>query len=650
MVSSLKKNKLKQIESWHLRTILLMFLLILNISFGFSQKQSKTDSLLNVLQNSSNESHKADIYAQLCWEYRYSDSSKVFLYGNKALEIYTKQKNILGQCKVYNFLGVAQKGLGDYSSALNNYFKVLDMTQKSLNNIEAANAYNNIGEIYRILGKNEEAIHYANEALLINENIQNEVGISYNLILKGLVLGSQKKWDEALVNLRKALHLRINNENQDRLATIYFHLGNCFLELNEPDSAFLYYQKSDEKFRISNGTDISSIIFGKYYTATKQYDLAESYLLKAIEMSKFGTSEILLEMHEKLSKVYFEQKEFENAYLQKIKATEIRDSLLKIDNTRKITQLEKDLEFKIERIKFESDIKKQRLINYGLAILILLAIVFVYFIYKSLRYQKETSKKLQELNEEITLSKLNLENANKELEIANATKDKFFSIIAHDLKSPFNSILGLSDILKEYVRDGNLEETKTYAHIIHDSANNTLKLLENLLDWARIQQGKMEFRPKKIDLCKIANEVIMLIGENANNKKIELLNDIPGNTFAYGDPNMVHTIFRNLINNAVKFSWAESTVKITSVISDNKIQISIVDNGVGIDKKAAQKLFNLHSSYTTPGTNNEKGTGLGLILCMEFIQMHNERIWIESDLGKGSIVNFTLPIYNEDFD
>ncbi|RXP60870.1 tetratricopeptide repeat protein [Lutibacter sp. HS1-25] len=638
-------NILTQKCFFHLPSLILLVAVFINFNIGYSQTNSKTESLLSVLKTKTIDSDKAEIYAELCWENRYNDFKVALNYGNKAIEIYSKQKNIAGQCKVLNFLGVSKKQHGDYSAALDYHFKVLDMNIEP-DNIEIAYAYNNIGEIYRLLGKNEEAIEYANKALKINELIHNEAGMSYNLILIGSVLGSEEKWDEALIKFKSALQLRVNNGNPERLSIMNYHIGNYFLKLNQPDSALVYYQQSIDGFKKSNGTDMSQIVYGKYYAATKQLQLAEHNLKSAIETLNGKPSEILLELYETLSLVYFEQNDFKNAYLLQLESTQLKDSLFKIDNTRKITQLEKDLEFKIERVKYEADIVKQKRVTYGLIIILLLFVGFAYIIYKSLRFQKRTNQKLHELNQEIVNGKLALEHANKELELSNATKDKFFSIIAHDLKSPFNSIMGFSEILKGNIETNHPEEIKKYANIIYNSAAGTLTLLENLLDWARIQSSKINFEPTKINLCKTVNETINLIGETANKKKVKLINKVSSNIFVKGDENMVSTIVRNLIVNAIKYSFPEGNVIISAKSNVNKIEISIIDNGVGMDEEMVQNLFVLNSGTSTLGTNNEKGTGLGLILCKEFIQMHNEKMFIESETGKGSTFRFTLPEIN----
>lgn len=236
---------------------------------------------------------------------------------------------------------------------------------------------------------------------------------------------------------------------------------------------------------------------------------------------------------------------------------------------------------------------------------------------------------------------VNSENLLREL---NLTKDKFFSIIAHDLKSPFNSIIGMSDLLKEEAETLDVKNIRHYATIINSAANQTLILLENLLNWARMQQGRMEFNPKNLLLHQLTSDVIDMLSETSADKNIRLQNNIPETTIVHADENMLTTTIRNLLGNAIKFTHNGGSVIISSEKTDDIVRISVTDTGIGISAENIEKLFNIGSSISTRGTRNEKGTGLGLILCKEFIEKHGGRIWAKSVEGQGSSFTFTLPL------
>lgn len=247
-------------------------------------------------------------------------------------------------------------------------------------------------------------------------------------------------------------------------------------------------------------------------------------------------------------------------------------------------------------------------------------------------------------NQLILKQKEKLEEQYHSLNELNATKDKFFSIIAHDLKNPLGAFKHSTEILyKEFDYLEN-DEIRLYIEELFKSSNQVLELLENLLTWSRSQRGKIPYSPVEVPLNFIINNNIDLLKMNADKKHIKLVNDLNEEVFVYADINMISTILRNLISNAIKFTRENGTIKIYGQKYDhNYFQITVEDNGVGINPENIDKLFRIDSHYTTVGTTNEQGTGLGLIICKEFIEKHNGKIWVESQLGIGTKFHFTLP-------
>lgn len=232
---------------------------------------------------------------------------------------------------------------------------------------------------------------------------------------------------------------------------------------------------------------------------------------------------------------------------------------------------------------------------------------------------------------------------NEELQKLNATKDKFFSIIAHDLRSPFNSIVGFSELLLDQIRQKTYEGIENYAEIIKKSSGQAIKLLMNLMQWSQLQTGRMEIIPEHFEMVDLVNEVALFIHETSHQKGIIHNKILPESATVYADKNMISTVLRNLYSNAVKFSHPGGTVTIVVIEQQNELTISVNDTGVGIEKTRIDKLFLLDESISTVGTRNEKGTGLGLILCKEFVDKNEGEIWVESEVGKGSTFYFTIP-------
>jgi signal transduction histidine kinase len=226
----------------------------------------------------------------------------------------------------------------------------------------------------------------------------------------------------------------------------------------------------------------------------------------------------------------------------------------------------------------------------------------------------------------------------------NASKDKFFSIISHDLKSPFNSILGFSELLVEKIQNKDLEAIEEYALIIQKASTRAMDLLLNLLVWSRSQTGKMEFKPENIEIGSLINAATDLLTDTAKQKSITISNEGQQNVIVFADKAMISTILRNLISNAIKFTFPGGKVVISAEQKKNEIEITVIDNGIGIKKEVIRKLFHIDESYSTTGTQNEMGTGLGLLLCKEFIEKHGGKIGVESEEGKGSTFCFTIPI------
>lgn len=237
-----------------------------------------------------------------------------------------------------------------------------------------------------------------------------------------------------------------------------------------------------------------------------------------------------------------------------------------------------------------------------------------------------------------------LKQSEERLRQLNASKDKFFSIIAHDLKSPFNSIMGFSELLVEQIKEQDYDGTVEYAGIILQSSHRAIELLTNLMTWARAHTGRMIFNPEYFELVDLVQENIKLLESSALEKSITIVQELPARTPVFADKAMINTILRNLISNALKFTRPGGTISVSLEMKPQKITVSVKDNGVGIPANMINKLFRIDENFSTSGTNKEKGTGLGLIICKEFIDKHEGQIWAESEEGKGSIFSFTLPV------
>lgn len=231
----------------------------------------------------------------------------------------------------------------------------------------------------------------------------------------------------------------------------------------------------------------------------------------------------------------------------------------------------------------------------------------------------------------------------EELRLLNQTKDKFFSIIAHDLKNPFITIMGFCDLLLSEFTELSEIEKLFYIQEMKNSANINHNLLQNLLQWSRSQTGKMEFLPRKLGLHDVTKEVFLLLSKTSEKKQIRLRHEIPPALHVTADENMLNTVLRNLLTNAIKFSHKGSVICVEAAERENFVEICVADSGIGMDQKTIDNLFRIDVAHSAAGTENELGTGLGLILCKEFIEKSGGKIWVESEVGKGSKFYFCLP-------
>lgn len=272
---------------------------------------------------------------------------------------------------------------------------------------------------------------------------------------------------------------------------------------------------------------------------------------------------------------------------------------------------------------------------------------------EQLGYEIAERKKLERIRfeqERLRLENIFLEKQSRELAKLNADKDKFFSIVAHDLKGPFQPLLGFSEMLLLTAKSARPEQVEEISRSIYGSARNVYDLLENLLHWSQMQKGHMEYQPTKISLQEVFAQNIKLFSPNAESKGIRLYSQLSEKLFAYADKKMFETIIRNLTSNALKFTPSGGEVvlsarRLKTEVEEKEewIDISLRDTGLGISSQNLAKIFQLDSPFTTLGTAQEKGTGLGLIICKEMVEKNGGKMWIDSELNKGTTVRFTVP-------
>jgi len=279
------------------------------------------------------------------------------------------------------------------------------------------------------------------------------------------------------------------------------------------------------------------------------------------------------------------------------------------------------------------------------ATIFLVLIGYLYIIMFLLRMLEEATQKTENLINKLRENNTELINKREELSSLVKTKDKLFSVLAHDLQSPFMGISGLSDMIKKNALEGNMDEVIDYSKMIADTTKRTSTLFTNLLDWAASQTGELIMKHVINNLDECLDETIALLQDHQQRKNITILRDNT-NINISADPNGLKTVLRNLISNALKFTPHDGMIEISVEKNSDEVVVSISDSGVGIKSELIPQIFKTDTYITTDGTDDEHGTGIGLSLCKEMIARHNGKIWAESKLGQGSVFHFSLPNLN----
>ncbi len=639
-----------------------------------------------------------------------SDYPKALEYFQKSLKIYKESDDKKGISRSYNSLGIVYNYQGDYPKALEYFQKSLKIKKELGDKSGISSCFNNIGIICRSQGDYPKALEYYQKSLKIKEELGDKNGFSICFNNIGIIYKDQGDYPKALEYYRKSLKIKKELGDKSGISRSYSNIGVICRSQGDYPKALEYYRKSlkiDVELGDKSGISRSYNNIGVICKSQGDYPKALEYFRKSLKISvEIGNKSLENENYKELGSLYFKQKKTKEAYNYSKKAyimaeeigdpqllkesSEIlakssealglykeaykyyvvfktmNDSLYNEEKIKKIAGLE--YQYKYEKEKQATELKQQQkdavrteeekrqktvrnsFIVGFILMLILVLVVLSSFLQKRkanliLSAQKE---EIEKQNIEIQTQAKELRTKNKKLNELNATKDKFFSIIAHDLKSPFSALLGFSNLLLKNYQKYDEKKRKKYLKFINSSLIKAYRLLENLLSWSHSQTGLIDFSPVKINIKILIDEIILLLTEIAGNKNIKLLTNVENGLFVYADKNMIETVIRNLISNALKFTPKNGEISIntrfaTDENEQNFTQISIKDSGVGISPEIQNKLFKITEAVSTKGTENEAGTGLGLILCKEFVEKHGGKIWVKSETGKGSSFYFIIP-------
>ncbi len=641
-----------------------------NAKKEFNKALAIIENPIIIFQSDSNETKLAECFYEKGYAYYYSginDSS--LIYSDKALAFFNPEKHRQEIANTLSLKGLCYWNMGRYTEGLTNINNSLSLLQQINDTAQIASALNIKGAAFWGLGNHERALECFFESLYLREKINADAGelmISYNNI--GIVYQSWQHGNEAFKYYKKGEKLIPETNNQTAIAYTFLNLGTHYIEINKTDSAMHYLNLAKEgysatndingicltKIRIAQSETIngnflqaedllrsaiedSHISKNKHREALARYHLAENELaqnnynqslefsFQSLELAKSGGyKDLLFDLYRQLSDIYENMSDFKYSLEMLKKAALLKDEIYQENFAiqQELLQLTQEYEQKeLENITLKTQNQaKEKIIRYqtfGAILIFLLLIVFFIMNYS-------LSKKKKQLQE------------------ANQAKDKIFSIVAHDLRGPVGNLNNMIDLMVSENMEKNYRNIlNTFKPVITNSYN----MLENLLVWAKSNLGNLEFEGSNIPLQKTIGETIIPFLNIAAQKSINIDFKTKKEIIVFADVILLQTIIRNLLNNAIKFSNEGGSIIIEAETTEKQAVVSVADTGIGIPEEKQEHLF--EGKFHATGTREEKGSGLGLMLCYEMAVKNGGSLWFKSTRGHGSTFSFSVPVVQD---
>ncbi len=616
-------------------------------STGIAQSDKSIDSVLSL----KDDSLKVSLMTKMSRDYKDIDTKKGLSLGYKALEISKNLDFKFGIAHSHKAIGLNYWRMSEYDNALENYFTSLELFEELKDTLETARLNNNIGIIYFSREQYPKATQYLEKSIQISKLLNSYDNISRSLHNLGLIAFDIKDYHKSISYFQKSCEMTFKTSDSMLRSANYSFIGKNFTRLKMFDSAYYYLdlsKKYGEKLHNKNHIAMVYNQFADYYNSIKDFKKSLEFSELGYQLgSEIGNNYLRLEAFDQMHISYSGLKDYKKAYDYHIKYFELWDTLKNDENIKSVAQ--KEIRFEYDKKMKQLDLEKNnelyaneitlRIVLIGSALLALIS-MFIFWLYRS---KTKANKQLIDSNNEINKQKEELTDLNILLQESNQTKDKFFSIIAHDLKNPLGNFRNVLNILSGSYDNLSEQDKTEFINLMKESADNIYELLENLLTWARSQRGAIEFHPTELDIREMITNTITLNQPLAERKQIKIQFDSPKDFKAFIDPNLFNTVVRNILTNAIKFTPENGLINVSLSYNVKEFSLVIEDNGIGIDEIALQSLFKIGEIKSRPGTNKEKGTGLGLILSKDFIDKHNGNITIESKVNHGTKFIITIP-------
>ena len=592
--------------------------------------------------------YKALIYSQKDDYYNAVDGY------NKSRQYYKQLNDTLGIAKVSNSIGLIEIKRGNYREGLKNSLSAINIFESKNLRDELSSAYNNLAEAYYNTHQIDKALEFNFKALNVREQLRDSTGIKTSTKNIAMLYSQRKEHRKAIEYYEKVLTLVNPDKDQDLRGEILPMIGEEYVQFKDYGKASTYLiegLKYNRENKNSEGILRALNSIGNLNLKLKNVRTAEIQLNEALTIAQQSNNKTELLKNYRLHKELDSTKGyFQNAFFWQSKYYDLKEELEQqsqpkipvntdtiIEDTDSIdetTQAEKDA-----TLLKEKQYKNLKLLLYGLLGAFVIALTFLLLIYLKRKSRLKYTQELEEKNIQIQLqNEAILEQANH-LEETNKVKDRLFSIVSHDLKDSVSSIKAFLDLLKE----DSISKDEFYELIpeLSENANNASLLLFNLLNWSKSQMQNLESHPELFNIQDVFHTKMSLVEQKVEQKSIVLI-DESQRDFVYADKSMIEIVVQNLITNAVKFSRVGDIITVSNKDYNGKALICVEDTGVGISKENLDKLFK-NGTFSTIGTKNEKGTGLGLTICKELVELNNGRIWVESTENVGTKFYVELP-------
>ncbi|NQZ76344.1 MAG: tetratricopeptide repeat protein [Ekhidna sp.] len=619
-----------------MRKLRLFFILVIISPRLFGQDQSVADSLYIQLSGVTSDSARMNMLGLILQNE--NDPARKISLSQNLIQIADRDENFKYLHQAYLQMGQAYRIKGDFDLAIENLMKSLSLAESAGNRRGVVASNTALADFYSIYGIYKDAIKYYNKSVSLMAAEDSSL-LAVTLLNLGDTHYMIESYDSALLCFERSMLIY---KALGDLSGQAYNLGN--MGLVKAEQGDLGNAERDVASSIlqleSLGDHYGSCIFLGYMSdiylsqglLEEAYAFADSCLQIGI---RYGLKAEVRDNLIRLSNIRAKQGDYESAYSYYKQHTAIKDSISNAEVFTKIKELETAID--LSNAQAEVDLLKARQKNQE-AVIVTISVIVIAFaalaviIYIYYRNKIKVNRVLRE--QKISLERLN------------ETKDKFFSIISHDLRGPVNSLFGVGELIRAFVREKETDQLLEMADLMESSIERLSDLLDNLLNWAMQQQGHFPNVPEKVELKEMIEDIIGMFSNMASGKQVALTSNLKSEIELWVDKNSVHTIFRNLINNAIKFTEQGGYVVVDATLDSQNATVSIKDNGIGIDDSKMKVLFNASDGSSTYGTAGEKGLGLGLNLVKEFIEMNGGQIQVESDQKEGTVFTIMLPLFS----